>query len=210
MGLKNNESNVSYLKFKDGKFFSSRDKETGYNEIEGYIKNFTLADQEFKGETDRKLTVAIIDEEGDTYLLQMSLKTSYVTSLVSFLKNADLTEKLSLVGTSKTGDDGVVRNSILVKQDGKFSKGFYTKDNPNGMPKMKEVIINKKKVWDKSDMLEFIENVIVTELTPKVSKRTFESTKKVVADTLANVKEPLPDPVAAGADEDDDDEDLPF
>lgn len=202
MGLKNNEGgNLSYLKFKDGKFYSNKDKETGYDSIEGFIKNFTIVDQDYKGDIDRKLVITITDEDGETYLLTTSLKTSYTTGLVSFLKNADLSEKLTLVGSSKTGEDGIVRNSILIKQEGVFLKGFYTKATPNGMPPMKELIVNKKKVWDKSEVLEFLESVIIDELLPKVSKKTFTPIPKASVST-----EKVGQPAIVG----EDDDDLPF
>lgn len=47
-------------------------------------------------------------------------------------------------------------------------KKFYTRDEPNGLPGMKEVIVNKKKVWDKSDHQDFLENVVLNELAPTV------------------------------------------
>lgn len=51
---------------------------------------------------------------------------------------------------------------------------FYTKTNPNGMPKWKSVTVNKKKVMDKTDALEFIKNMMLNEVLPKVKEHAPE------------------------------------
>ena len=45
---------------------------------------------------------------------------------------------------------------------------FFTKDNPGKMPKWKTVTVNGKKVMDKTDALEFIKNMMLNEILPKV------------------------------------------
>ena len=77
-------------------------------------------------------------------------------------------------GTSRVEEIGSYFGEV--KQDGSFMKAYYTQTNPNGMPPMKEMTVNKKKVWDKSDVLEFLEGV-VDELNGKVSKASFETKK---------------------------------
>jgi hypothetical protein len=45
---------------------------------------------------------------------------------------------------------------------------FYTKDKPGGMPKWKKVKVNGKQVMDKTDALDFIKNMMLNEVLPKV------------------------------------------
>lgn len=170
MGLKQNSSNVTYVRFKEGKFFRSQDKEATFGEIEGEIIGLSLADDEFEGRTFRKLIIKMTDGE-ENFILNLNFDSSYCSNLISFLKNADLSKSLSLVGSHKEGEDGKAQTAIFVKQGGEFMKKFYTKDHPNGLPKMKEVIVNKKKVWDKSEFQEFLENVVLNELAPSTSTR---------------------------------------
>lgn len=173
MGLRQNtNSNVSYVRFKEGLFFDSRDKENGFNELEGYITNFSLIDEEWEGTPQRKLIIKLTDDAGENFIVKVPFESVYTTQLISFLKSANLAEKLSLVGMFKEDKEGKKRNNILVKQGGKFVKGFYTKDNPNGLPQMVETIVNRKKVWDKSALLEYLENVVVNEFNVNVAKST--------------------------------------
>jgi len=47
---------------------------------------------------------------------------------------------------------------------------YYTKANQNGMPKWKSVMVNGKTVMDKTDALEFIQNMMLNEMLPKVKE----------------------------------------
>ena len=78
------------------------------------------------------------------------------------------------------------RLGVALYEDGAVKVSpFYTKDNPGGMPKWKTVTVNGKKVMDKTDALEFIKNMMLNEVLPKV---------KAVAPT-----EPEPKPEAIKA-----------
>lgn len=177
MGLTNNKADVAYVKFKEGLFYSSKEKETGYDTLEGYINAFNIVDEEYQGNPSRKLIVKMTDEDGDKYVLKVNFESSYVTGLISFLKNANLSEKLSLVGKVQPTEDGKTKSSILVSQNGTFLKAFYSKTTPNGLPQMKQVTVNKKKVWDKSEMIEFLEDVVLNDLNTQVTTSTPVKTK---------------------------------
>lgn len=188
MGLKNSTSNGTYIRFKDGKFYVAKDLKNpdavGYPELEGTITKFNIVDDEFEGQVIRKLVINLQDEEGENYILSIGFESVYATQLISFLKNADLKEKLSLVGMLGEEKDGKRRTSILVKQNGTFLKSHYTKDNPNGIPALKQITVNKKKVWDKAEMLDFLENVVLNEFNSDLTPATFEGQTKEKAPAL--------------------------
>ncbi len=165
MGL-NKRQSANYLRIKEGKLYLGTDKECKdpYDEITGTIKGFSFKEDEFEGQKIRKLVVKI-ESDGENYLLSFPFDSSYTTTLVSFLKNADLSRTVTLVPSLKKEGDKT-RRALLVSQDGTFMKHFYTKDNPNGLPQMKQKRNGK---WDKDDMMDFIEDVITKEFMPAVN-----------------------------------------
>lgn len=167
MGLEK-RAHSNYIRLKDGKFYLGKDMDNPYDELTGRITNFSFKDDEFEGMKIRKLVININDGETE-YTLSFPFDSAYASSLISFLKNADLTRELTLVPVYKEEGDKASR-SILVKQGGKWMSSYYTKDNPHGQPSMKKIVKKSGKVeWDKEDFLEFRENVILKELLPSVT-----------------------------------------
>lgn len=171
MGLKNRENNVQYVRAKNGKFYLGKDLDTGYDELEGVITSMSYKNEEYKGQPLRKLIVVLSDGD-DNYQLGINVETSKYSSLVSFLKNVDVSRRLTLHPKmdvqTKDGEE-VTRESILVSQDGKYAKSYFNKDNTHGLPKWDVVVVGKKKVTDKSAYLEFLEKFVLSELASKLS-----------------------------------------
>lgn len=181
MGFKNSSVKSDFVRFKDGKFFLAKDKDNSFEQLEATISGFYFTDDEFQGNTIRKLNIKMFDDSNN-YILSLIFNSVPCSQLISFLKNADLTKRLTLVGTLKE-EDGRKKVSILVKQDGKFLKSFFSKATPNGMPQMKKVTINKKDQWDKSEMMDFLEGVVTNELAKSVpsdgnDRKPTETTEK--------------------------------
>ena len=200
MGLKTSNGGGTYIRFKEGKFFRSNDKDQLFTEIEGEIIGINLANDEYEGKPIKKLVIKMTDGE-ENFILSLSFDSSYASNLIGFLKNADLSKPLSLVGTFKEGKDGKRNPGILVKQDEKFMKAFYTKDAPNGLPPM---VQKRNGKWDKDDMSEFLENVVLEELAPSVSNTKPSQNRALTKETP---KERIP---VNEVDEDGEDDDMPF
>ena len=112
--------------------------------------------------------------------MSIKVESGYYSSLISFLKNVDITKPVVLVPTiKKVKKDGEEkeRYSIFISQNGKFAKNYFTKDTPNGLPKWNVVTVGKKTVVDKTDYLEFLENIVNTEFVPKLSTDMIVHTK---------------------------------
>jgi hypothetical protein len=62
------------------------------------------------------------------------------------------------------------RQGIAVYTEGVKVAPFYTKANTGGMPKWKKVTVNGKQTVDKTDALEFIKNMMLNEVLPKVKE----------------------------------------
>lgn len=170
---------TTYAKIKDGKFYLSTDKEnkTPFDSLEGVISDIFFKDETYEGKVIKKLYIAVADGD-EKILIGFSFDSSYTTTLIGFLMNADLSKKLEISPLEKTvnvnGTD-VKKRSLLVSQDGTFMKAYFTKDHPNGLPAMKKVKFNGKDVWDKTEFLEFYEKTINETIKPKLINWPLES-----------------------------------
>lgn len=108
-------------------------------------------------------------DSGEIYTLQLSYSNSYATAFLKMLPNIDLTKEMKLSPSQKV-EDGKTRSSLFVNQDGKTIKHAYTKDNPNGLPDMEEVVIKGQKQWDDTKRLEFLNNMVNTKILPQLEK----------------------------------------
>lgn len=189
MALKQRDESKKYIRIKDGKLYVGKDLETPYDEIEGTITNLYYKNEEYEGTPQRKLIIVLNDNEG-SYQLGVNVESSSYSSLIGFLPNIEITKPITLHPRAETiTKDGkeVTRRSILVSQEGKFAKAYFTKDHPHGLPKWEVVQVGKKKVTDKTEYLEFLENFVQKNLISKI-----------------NVEQP----VAADVDDEDEVEDL--
>lgn len=198
MGLTKKQQG-NYLKItKEGKFVLGKDNENTYDEFTGTLTNLSFKNDEYEGQPIRKL-VLTFEDEGETYFLSFAFDSSYSSSFVSFLKNADLNKRMTLIPVLKEEGEKVTR-SLLIKQGDTFLKSYYTKDNNHGQPSMKKVVKKSGKVeWDKEDFLEFRENVINNEILPllkngnsHLQKRTSEPLVEDFLEESTEEKDDLP------------------
>lgn len=204
MGLKENgNSNVQYVRLKDGKFYLSNDLTKSYDELEGLITTIKFRDDEWQGNKIRKCNFGLTDTEtGITYVVGLSVDSSYFSSLIGFLKNADLSKPLTfhpkVSGYKKEdGTDGE-RRGIMVSQDGTFLKSFYSKESGNKLPEFKKMVVNKKNVYDKTEFLDALESVVTNEFIPKLPKSEIVTMKQPEAKTQPEVTATLDEPTTDG------------
>lgn len=178
MALKNNDSKgIKYVRIKDGKFYLNTDLATAYDELEGLITGIRFKEDTYEGQKIRKCNFGLSDEsDGSTYVISVTVDSSYFSSLIGFLKNADISKPLTLhpkISEYKK-DDGSEgeRRSILVSQDGQFLKNYFGKDTGHKLPDFNKVMVNKKLVYDKTDFLEALEAIVVNEFIPSLPKPT--------------------------------------
>ena len=173
MGLNNREGGtVHYVKIKDGQFYLTKDEtNTPYNQLEGVLTDMYLKDEDFQGQKVRKLYV-VLQDGSEKYIVGMNLNSSYASTFLSFLMSiTDLSQTISLSPMMKTetvNGKEVDRRTIFVSQNGSKPKMYFTKDTPNGLPQMKKVRVNGTDVWDKTEMLEFYEDLILKTIKPKL------------------------------------------
>lgn len=173
MGLKQRTDAGAYVKLSEGKFYLAKDEtKTPYTELEGTLTNIYTKDDVYEGKPVRKLYLVMNDGD-QNLILNFRFDSRYCTSFMSFVMNADLKQPFTIIPkvTDKVDSRGEKFQEmvLLLKQNGQPLKGYFTKDNPNGLPPMKKVRISGKDVWDKTDMLEFFENLIENKIKPQLS-----------------------------------------
>lgn len=109
----------------------------------------------------------VMQDGDDRYTLQMNYSGGYASAFLKTIPNADLSQRIRISPSMKIeGDKKKV--TLFLSQNGVPLKHFYTKDNPNGLPQMKQIKVKGKLSWDDSDMMEFLENMVKTTIVPKL------------------------------------------
>jgi len=106
---------------------------------------------------------------GERYTLQLSYSNSFATAFLKMLPNIDLTKEMKVSPSVKMEGDKQ-RSSLFVNQDGVPVKHAYTKDAPNGMPNMEQITVKGQLVWDDTKRLVFLQNMVDTQIIPKLPK----------------------------------------
>lgn len=198
------QSNAIFLSIADGKLSRrvlqptdksvQRTTKTGkvVNEVfykgwKGKITNIEIKEHKEYG---KFWNVTLTDEDGDA-IIQMNYSSGYSAAFLKTLPNIDLTKDVVFTPSMKMEGDKK-KTTIFLSQNGNPLKHAFTKDNPNGLPQLRQQKVKGKMVWDDSDLMEFLENMVKTEIIPKLKKAHTE-----------------PSPVGADS-QDASDDDLPF
>lgn len=183
MGLQNRSSNLSYVRLKDGKFFLNKDSDKPYDQLEGTITKMYFKNEDYKGTPQRKLIV-VISDSGENYHIGLNVESASYTTLVSFLKNVDISKPLTLHPkmemVNRNGED-YPKRSILVSQNGTYAKSYFSKANPNGLPEWSSVKVGNKTVTDKSEFTDFLEKFVTENYIPFLSEPDNEGEKPAIA-----------------------------
>jgi len=130
--------------------------------------------------------------EGETmYTLQLSYSNSFSTALLKILPNLDLTQPFTMTPSTKEVD-GKKQSTMFVNQNDTPVKHAYTKENPNGLPQMEELTVKGVKTWDDTKRLAFLENMVNTELLPKMHKATPQTPTNI--ETIEDFKKAMGEP----------------
>lgn len=190
MGLGNKE-HANFISILGGKFCrrvpeGTEGAVTRINKLnktvhEMFYDNFTgvLTDIRIKESADYgKSWEFVFDVNGEAYIIQVSYSNSYAKAFLKMLPNIDLSQKMTLTPSLKEVD-GKPQSSLFVNQNGAAIKHAYTKDNPNGMPKMVQIKVKGNDVWDDTDILVFLTEMVNNDIIPKLGKRKIENTQAV-------------------------------
>jgi hypothetical protein len=148
----------------------SRVNKLGKTVWEKYYDNFTgkLVGIKTTDGTYGKQWVFSFQDAGEVYNLQLGYNNSFAKNIIKMLPNADLTKEMKVQPQTKVDDKGVKKSSVFINQDGVSLKHAYTKDNPNGLPQMKQVLVKGSLIWDDTDQMVFLENMVKKDIIPKL------------------------------------------
>jgi len=168
MGLSNNTGSITYLNLKEGKF--ARKNANGdielFDAVDGLITSVEFHDDEYQGTKFRKLKL-VLEDEGQKYLVQVRTDSGYYRGLTNSIANADVSQPVKLISSSKTGENGKPQTTIFVNQNGKALKWKWSKDNPGDLPELEKVKVKGQFVYDNSKQLEYFEKFCKTLFTSK-------------------------------------------
>ena len=109
-----------------------------------------------------------LSDENGKYILQMPYSSGYSSAFLKALPNVNVKEVVSLV-PNLTVEGDKKKTTLFISQNGVPIKWAYTRDNPNGIPNMKQIKVKGKMAWDDSEMMEFLENMVNNEILPKIN-----------------------------------------
>ena len=142
-------------------------------------------------------------DQGKMYTLQLSYSNSFSTNILKMLPNVDLNKEMKVQPTQKM-EDGKPKSSLFISQDGVTLKHAYTKDAPNGLPPMVQIMVKGTATWDDTDRLTFLEEMVNRDIIPNLPKaKVVVNTPDVPVGAVAEVASPLDVDAAPVSDEDD-------
>jgi hypothetical protein len=141
-----------------------------YDSLTGILKDISTIESEYG-----KFWVVKMESEDVLYQIGMNYSGGYAASFLKTIPNADLGKEFTL--TPKLTIEADKKKSVIfINQGGLGLKWFFTRDNPNGMPELAKIKVKGKDTWDDSDMMEFLENYVKSNILPKLNNKSFQVT----------------------------------
>lgn len=176
------QSNAIYLTISNGQICKKVSKPTSISKERVNKNGVTVNEEYYKGwrglitaievrehkDFGKFWNITLTDDQGDA-ILQMNYSSGYSAAFLKTLPNIDLKSDVIISPSLKIEGDKK-KTSIFVTQHGVPLKWYYTKDNMNGLPELKKIRVKGKDQWDDSDIMEFLEKMVNTEIIPKLPK----------------------------------------
>jgi len=194
MGLRN-KTGGKYITILQGKFCQrvpegtegsmKRTNKIGNVVFEKFYDDFTgkLVGIKTQDGTYGKTWNFMFQDKEDVYTLQLPYSNSFSTAFLKILPNIDLTKEMK-VSPSIKEVDGKTKSSLFINQDGKTLKHAYTRENPNGMPDMEQVMVNGVQRWDDTKRLGFLEALVITSIVPKLKGAVTPETEAPITEDI--------------------------
>jgi hypothetical protein len=199
-----NESNAIYLNISNGKI-SRRVQQPTDLSMERKLKDGRVINEEiYKGWQGRLVDIKVtthpefgkfwnvtLEDENGRAILQMNYSGGYASAFLKTLPNVDLSKEIQLI-PKLTIEGDKKKTTLFINQDGHSLKRFYTKEEPHGLPELQQIKVKGKMQYDDSNIMDFLEKMVVKDILPKLSKSS------------------VPEPAMAGESSEELDDDMPF
>lgn len=183
MGLGTTNANITYLSITEGKI-AKRLKtaqqgsvevvnkkgeirhEMQFRDVSGTIKDIKVREHQFGKEWQ-----VYLEDGEDTFCLSFPYSSRYANGFLMAIQNLDLSRKIVFSPWMKVVDDKKKTNLYLKHEgDEKSVEWFYSQENPKGLPQLSQVKVKGQLVWDDTDKMEFLQNMMDTVIIPKLNK----------------------------------------
>ena len=144
-----------------------------FDKLRGVITDITTKEHDEYG---KFWLVEMKDDEG-AFILQMKYSSGYSGAFLKTLPNVDLSKEVLLI-PKMTVEGDKKKTTLFINQNGHALKYYFNKENPNGIPELKQLKVKGKITWDDSDIMEFLENMVNTTIIPKLKGSTGTSAAK--------------------------------
>jgi len=183
-----------FLSTFEGKMYLHSDKERSnpIGSLTGKVTDFYFQEEEFNGAKVEKMYLVITDDKN--YKLGLKVGSKQYAGLISFFKNANLTQEIEIVPKATPLETGKIMIDYLVKQNGSWMKSFYSKNGPNTLPQWEKVKVGKQEITDKSAYEDALREVVEKEFLPVVKGNAVANTPSAKSETPApqDVPDDLP------------------
>ena len=125
--------------------------------IEGNLIDASIKSNEAFGDS---IILKLQDEAGELDILQLKFDSSYGRSFLFKIPNLDLSKSMKIVPYSFTNKNGKEITGLNIYNNAKVLSAF-SREEPNGLPPLKEITFNGKKQWDKTKQLAFLSEIFV-------------------------------------------------
>ena len=169
----------------------SRTNKLGKIVYEKYYDNFTgkLVSIKVTDGTYGKQWVFGFQDQKEVYNLQLGYSNSFAKNIIKMLPNVDLAKEMKVTPVTKVEADGTKKSSLFINQDGQAIKHAFTKDNPNGLPQMKQITVKGTLVWDDTEQMVFLEKMVNESIVPKLNGAKAEAGLAPTNAPVADVEE---------------------
>lgn len=221
MGLGNNGASRTYLSISDGKIAKRcNENEVGaikctnkdgtntwyelrYANVSGYIKDVVKKVSE-NTKFGPQLQI-VIEDDGETFQLQMPWSGSYSNGFFLCMPNIDLSKKVRFSPWMKVIDNSK-KTALYLSHEGEADNiaWAWTRDEPKDLPPMQRIKVKGVETWDDTARQEYFERYIRDVFKPRLDDAV---KKHKVSTPVAETAKPQATPIQVPTNEDDD---LPF
>lgn len=127
--------------------------EQKYKDLSGILVSVQTRENDFG----KQWSLKFKDGE-DVYIINLPYSSRYSSDFLKKLPNIDLSNVVKFAPYSFADKQTQKQiTGITLYQNGNKVESAYTKDNPNGLPQMKQIKVKGVTTWDDTDMMEFLE-----------------------------------------------------
>ena len=140
-----------------------------HGSVIGLIEKISLESSDYGKQWAIVLDTTQVGKEPEKTILKIGIKNSYAKGIIWSLPNIDLNDDVMIkpyAFTPKGEDKERVGNTVYQWSEAasNWSKvaQAYSKDRPNGLPKLKEMTLDGEKKWDRTKRNEFLEKMVLS------------------------------------------------